>query len=204
MHRRTIHHVLLAVAVLHGTCQAQHKAFPDGLYFGARLSVESDGPFTTNRERPLASYPFRCGVGPQLLYVKNLTGGLGWGVETGGWYFWNKDADTDALGRAFNRRAMVLPLLANAHVALIRKPRLGLFLQASGGLAYTQTIHRYEGRSMVEQDTHGLYGVTAVLFIGLFKVKMTKDPYAGHHFGTSYFDVRGHTVRSVFVPMLLR
>lgn len=150
--------------LLHGTSHAQHKTLPNGLYFGARLLSESDGAFTAKREQPLASYPFRCGIGPQVLYVKHLNSGLGWGIETGGWIFWNTDTDRDPSGRSFNRRAVVLPVLANVHLALLRKSRISIYLQASGGMAYTQTIHRYEGRSVVDQDTHGLYGITAILF----------------------------------------
>ncbi len=58
----------------------------------------------------------------------------------------------------------MLPVLANVHLALIRKSRISIYLQASGGMAYTQGIHRYEGRSVVDQDKHGLYGITAILF----------------------------------------
>lgn len=202
MRFRATHH-LIALFLSVGA-HAQHRALPDGLYFGARLLSESDGPFTTKRDQPLASYPFRYGLGPQLLYVKNLTGGLGWGVETGGWYFWNTDADRDELGRYFNRRAVLLPMLANVHMAVIRKPRFGLFLQASGGLAYTQTIHRYEGRSRVEQDTHGIYGITAILFIGLYRIRPLPDVFTGPRIGTSYFNLQGRPVRSVFIPFLLK
>jgi hypothetical protein len=201
MFRRATRHLIACCLSI--TAHAQHRALPDGLYFGVRLLSERDGPFTARREQPLASYPFRCGIGPQLLYVKNITGGLGWGVESGGWYFWNPEKDSDDLGRPFNRRAVVLPLLANAHVALVRKPRLSIFLQASGGVAYTQTIHRYEGRSRVEQDTHGLYGITAILFIGLYRIKPLPDVFTGPYIGTSHFNIQGRPVRSVFVPMLL-
>ena len=196
-------HQLIAL-FLSIAAHAQHRALPDGLYAGARLLSESDGPFTTERDQPLASYPFRHGLGPQLLYVKNLTGGLGWGVESGSWYFWNTDADQDELGRSFKRRAVVLPVLANVHMAVIRKPRFGLYLQASGGMAYTQTVHRYEGRSRVQQDTHGLYGITAILFIGLYRIRPLPDVFTGPHIGTSCFRIQGRPVRSVFIPMLLK
>jgi hypothetical protein len=185
------------------TCPARDRGYRDGLYYGLRLLGESDGAFTLKRAQPMASYAFRYGTGPQLLYVKNLNKRVGWGLETGGWLFWNKDADIDDLGRSFKRRAVVLPALANVHVSLINTPRFGIFLQASGGLAYTQTIHRYDGRSRVEQQTTGLYGLTAVIFIGLYKLKLSPGYYAGHRFGTSYFNLGGSAVHSVFLPVLL-
>jgi hypothetical protein len=194
---------LLGSFALPLTCSAQDRGYNDGLYYGLRLLGESDGAFTLKREQPMASYAFRYGMGPQLLYVKNLSKRVGWGMETGGWLFWNKDADMDDLHRSFHRRAVVLPLLANVHVSLINTPRFGIFLQASGGLAYTQTIHRYDGRSRVEQNTTGLYGLTAVIFIGLYKIKLSPGYYAGHRLGTSYFNLGGSTVHSVFLPVLL-
>ena len=98
MHHPAVRCALLMGTLLHGTCHAQHKTLPNGLYFGARLLSESDGAFTSKREQPLASYPFRCGIGPQVLYVKHLNSGLGWGIETGGWIFWNTDTDRDPSG----------------------------------------------------------------------------------------------------------
>ena len=185
------------------TCTAQDRGYSDGLYYGLRLLGESDGAFTLKREQPRASYALRYGIGPQLLYVKNLSKRVGWGLETGGWLFWNKEADLDDLGRSFHRRAVVLPLLANVHVSLINTPRFGIFLQASGGLAHTQSVHRYDRYSRVEQRTSGIYGLTAVIFIGLYKVKMSPGYYAGHRFGASYFDLTGSAVHSVFIPVLL-
>jgi hypothetical protein len=194
---------LLGSFALSLTCAAQDRGYRDGLYYGLRLLGESDGAFTLKREQPMASYAFRYGMGPQLLYVKNVNKLVGWGMETGGWLFWNKDADMDDLGRSFHRRAVVLPLLANVNVPLINTPRFGVFLQASGGFAYTQTIHRYDGRSRVEQQTTGLYGLTTVIFIGLYRIKLSPGYYAGHRFGTSSFNLGGRTVHSVFLTVLL-
>lgn len=92
---------------------------------------------------------------------------LGRGVDMGVWYFWNTDEDHNGSGRSFNRRQRAAHAGQRPHG---HDPQAALRTLPAGqqGLAYTRAIHGHEWRSCVEQDTHGLHGITAILRIGLY------------------------------------
>jgi len=198
---RIVHHIAGLLLILAAdTINAQNKPLPDGLYLGVRLFHESDAAFDPGqRERPLADYRFRGGVGLPVYYTRALSSRLNWSVETGGWAFWNNATAMDTA--EFKRRAIMLPLLAGIHVKVVSTPRLCLFLGLSGGVAYVQEIQRYAERLRVQTGASGLCGVTAILWFGLKRLPKPYDrSYAGMDVGVSYFTLPHATLHSAFIP----
>lgn len=198
------HHLLHLLLVLASVCatsneaQAQLRPLPDGLFAGVRWFQETDGNLSLGRSQPALDYRLDKGWGALVLYSEEITPRLGLTIESGMWWFRNRTKGIDALGATYEQRAITLPLMLGASVTAFRAPRVNLYIDLNGGLAYTQYIHDLDaGGARVEPRTEPIYGLTVTLWVGLFRIPLS-DVRTGPRFGTSFFNIGGQTVQSLY------